>query len=112
MTRPIRHPDTPNGLGTLVVLAIGLQLMLSGAGLATHARADGLDRTGIRRLSDSVVQALREISERAVREGSGIEHAPDWADAPARVWYQPADAVVVRPRLSAWVLSVAPPAVG
>lgn len=64
-----------------MVLAIGLQLMISGVGLAAHACGDSLDRTGIRRLSDSVAQALRDISERTIRETGRIEAAPDWDES-------------------------------
>jgi hypothetical protein len=112
MTRSVRHPDASNGLGTLVVLAIGLQLMLSGAGLAAHACSDSLDRTGIRRLSDSVAQALRDMSERAVRASAGVERAAEWGDTPRRVSLGADRGPVVRARLSPWLLSIPPPSLG
>ena len=110
MTRSVRHADASNGLGTLVVLAIGLQLMLSGAGLAAHACSDSLDRTGIRRLSDSVAQALRDMSERAVRSNAGVEHSPDWSDAPSAVRHDADGDLTVRHHVAVWALALPPPA--
>lgn len=101
--------EAPGGLGTIVVLAIGLQLLLSGASLAAVSAGDPLDRTGVRRLSDSVVQALREISVRAVRPACAASE-PDWTPEETSVtraetrWTDSTP-----PMLAAWMLSLPPP---
>lgn len=111
MPRTSRQTDAPNGLSTVVVLAIGLQLMLSGAALAAGACGDSLDRTGVRRLSDTVVQAIREISERAVLNARTPEAGPAGAEAgPRCVLPTGVVAFAPTPRLSAWVLTLPPPA--
>lgn len=111
MPRTSRQTDAPTGLSTVVVLAIGLQLMLSGAALAAGACGDSLDRTGVRRLSDSVVQAIREISERGVLKARAPEAGPAFADdGPRRVRPTGELAFAPPPRLSAWVLTLPPPA--
>lgn len=108
MTRSVRQSDA-GGLSPLLVLAIGLQLMLSGAGLAAGACGESLERVGVRRLSEQVVQAFRELSERAaVRTKSpGVE--PDWAETPRVLAGSGAPCERATVRLSAWVLSTAPP---
>lgn len=98
-------PEVSGGLGTIVVLAIGLQLLLSGASLTAVSSGDPLDRTGVRRLSDSVVQALRDISVRAVRPA--LE--PDWTPGVSAVGVEPGSILVARPMLGAWLLSLPPP---
>src|SRR5690606_20933013 len=85
MTRSARHTEPAGGLSALVVLAIGLQLMLSGASLAAGACGESLERVGIRRLSEQVVQAFREMSERAARRADARRAEPEWADAPRAV---------------------------
>ncbi|MCC5823483.1 MAG: hypothetical protein LAT64_05690 [Phycisphaerales bacterium] len=111
MARTSRQTDAPTGLSTVVVLAIGLQLMLSGAALASSACGDSLDRTGVRRLSDTVVQAIREISERAVLNARTPEAGPAFAEAgPHHARPTGALAFAPAPRLSAWVLTLPPPA--
>lgn len=110
MPRASRQTDAPTGLSTVVVLAIGLQLMLSGASLASGACGDPLDRTGVRRLSDTVVQAIREISERGVLTARTPEAGPACDEAaPRRVRPAGVVAFAPEPRLSAWVLTLPPP---
>lgn len=108
MTRPVRHPE-PGGLGALVVLALGFQIMLAGAALAGAACADPFERTGVRRLTEQVAQAIREISDRAIAQASTPRAAPTWDDAPVAERAERTPGFTVRPALSAWVLSVAPP---
>lgn len=103
-------PESAGSLGTIVVLAIGLQLLLSGASLAAVSSGDPLDRTGVRRLSDSVVQALREISVRAVRPASPALE-PDWSPEVSGLAVEPGPVPVGRPMLDAWLLSLPPPAI-
>ncbi len=110
MTRSVRQSDA-GGLSPLLVLAIGLQLMLSGASLAAGACGESLERVGVRRLSEQVVQAFREMSDRAVARSKAQALEPDWAEAPRAVSSTVAWHLTVRPALSAWVLSTAPPAV-
>ncbi len=107
MTRPVRHPE-PGGLGALVVLALGFQIMLAGAALAGAACADPFERTGVRRL---VAQAIREISDRAIAQPRTLRPEPTWAPAPRSALLARTPGLTVRPALSAWVLSVAPPRV-
>lgn len=101
--------EASGSLGTIVVLAIGLQLLLSGASLAAVSSGDPLDRTGVRRLSDSVVQALREISVRAVRPASPATEAA-WSLDAAEPRTPDQRATITRPMLDAWLLSLPPPA--
>lgn len=101
-------PEVSGGLGTIVVLAIGMQLLLSGASLTAVSSGDPLDRTGVRRLSDSVVQALRDISVRAVRPASPALE-PDWTPGVSAVGVEPGSILVARPMLGAWLLSLPPP---
>jgi hypothetical protein len=109
MTRSVRQSDA-GGLSPLLVLAIGLQLMLSGAGLAAGACGESLERVGVRRLSEQVVQAFREMSDRAATRSDSAGVEPDWADAERVALSTASPSLVVRPALSAWVLSTAPPA--
>lgn len=110
MTRSARHTEPAGGLSALVVFAIGLQLMLSGASLAAGACGESLERVGIRRLSEQVVQAFREMSERAVVRAEPPRAEPDWDEAPRAIHAAVAPGLRAAPKLSAWVLSVAPPA--
>ena len=109
MTRSVRQSDA-GGLSPLLVLAIGLQLMLSGASLAAGACGESLERVGVRRLSEQVVQAFREMSDRAATRTEANSAEPDWAEADRVAVSTAGAALIVRPTLSAWVLSTAPPA--
>lgn len=95
----------------MLVLAIGLQLMLSGASLAAGACGESLERVGVRRLSEQVVQAFREMSDRAVARSKAPVLEPDWADAPRGASSTATPGLTVRMALSDWVLSTAPPAI-
>jgi hypothetical protein len=103
-----KHEAT-GSLGTIVVLAIGLQLLLSGASLAAVPSGDPLDRTGVRRLSDSVAQALREISVRTVRLANPASEAA-WSPDACEPGTPEQRAMIDRPMLDAWLLSLPPPA--
>lgn len=110
MTRTASQTDPSGGLNALVVLAIGLQLMLSGATLAAGACGDSLERVGVRRLSEQVVQAIREISDRSsVRTGTP-QAEPDWTEAPRAMWAQPAVLVSDSRDLPVWIHALPPPA--
>jgi hypothetical protein len=108
MTRSVRQSDA-GGLSPLLVLAIGLQLMLSGASLAAGACGESLERVGVRRLSEQVVQAFREMSDRAATRTEATAAEPDWADAERVAASTGVVGPVIRPAVSAWVLSTAPP---
>ena len=108
MTRSVRQSDA-GGLSPLLVLAIGLQLMLSGASLAAGACGESLERVGVRRLSEQVVQAFREMSERAAVRTGSTETEPDWAETPRTLAGSTGPCERAAVWLSAWVLSTAPP---
>lgn len=108
MTRSVRQSDA-GGLSPLLVLAIGLQLMLSGAGLAAGACGESLERVGVRRLSEQVVQAFREMSDRAATRTEANAAEPDWADAERVASSTAVPDLIVCLAVSAWVLSTAPP---
>lgn len=110
MNRPTRASDSAPALGALVVLAIGLRLMLSGATVAASACTDSLERAGVRRFSETVVQALREISERAGVSARTPPTEREWTPAPTRsAATAPVLATGVTP-LSPWVTTLPPPA--
>lgn len=109
MNRPSRHPETTAALGALMALAIGLRLVLSGATLAASACTESLDRVGVRRLSESVVQAIREMSERAVASADAPQTEPTWEPAPVRLVAGSGLAARVDPGLGFWLTSLPPP---
>lgn len=110
MPRPVRASDASAAIGTLVVLAIGLRLMLAGAAAASSACSTSLDRTGVRRFSVSFAQAIREISERAPAAAREPAPEPDWADAPRAVLPVSADLPAPASRVCAgWTTALPPP---
>lgn len=109
MNRPSRHPETTAALGALMALAIGLRLVLSGATMAASACTESLDRVGVRRLSESVVQAIREMSERAVASVETPPSEPTWAPTPARLAASAGLPLRADPGLGFWLTSLPPP---
>ena len=115
MTRAARATDASTALSTLVVLTIGLRLMLAGATVAVTVASDSLDRTGVRRLSESVAQAIREIHERSAAPAVAREprDEPTWdatAQAPALAGTD-APAFRAFDRLTPWSTALPPPAI-